>query len=141
MRRINKPNFGINDIFKRHRQHFINKINKSHAELGHQGVLNWLNNVEDYLSDREADYQRLGEKTLLTNIEACKENRYFNISEIKESYNYIYSSNQFFRNQITNIANGRCPICDSTLGYGMPELDQDVYKRQVIGRIILGPDL
>lgn len=128
MRRIDKPNFGIRDVFNKHQKHFMNRINKKHAEIGQQGTLDWLNSIEDYLCDREAEYQSLGERTLLANIKECKENNYFNANEIEESYKYIYSSGQHFRSQIANIANGICPICDSILGYGMLELDHILPK-------------
>lgn len=121
MRKIREPDFKIKDIFTKHIDHFKKNINN---EKDNNNDI-YIESAMNYFCKKEQEYKDLALRKSLTNIEVNKYNTY---CKMKNSYEYIYSKKFKYRKKIVELANGRCPICDSEFGYGTVELDHVLPK-------------
>lgn len=124
MRKINKPNFDVKNILLDHKKHFTNKFNK-HFDL-----------INKNLVDNEQLYIKKCKAKKLTSISECDQNNFFNSEQMIKSYKYIYKSDSKYRNNIKNLAEGTCPLCDSIFGYRSLELDHILPKSKFCEYII-----
>nr|WP_293699244.1 HNH endonuclease signature motif containing protein [uncultured Peptostreptococcus sp.] len=121
MRKIREPDFKIKDIFTKHIDHFKKNINN---EKDNNNDI-YIESAMNYFCKKEQEYKDLALRKSLTSIEVNKYNTY---CKMKNSYEYIYSKKFKYRKKIVELANGRCPICDSEFGYGTVELDHVLPK-------------
>lgn len=129
MRIIDKPNIRIKDIFEKHKNHFQNKIKEKNKINDASELSSKLDEVKNYFIDKELKYDKLAKNNNLAKIEKKCSSIDF---DIKESYKYIFSKERDIRSEITKLAMGRCPICDTSFGYGMLQLDHVLPKSSYI---------
>lgn len=134
MRRIDYPDFNIDDILENHSDHFKNLIKNMNSSIN---IENFFEELKKYLCKQEEQYKNKAEVTMLTEIESSEKYSFLSIKDFKDSYNYIYSNNFEYRKKIINrLLDNRCPLCDSVFGYKMPELDHVLPKSSYFNYII-----
>lgn len=125
MRKINKPNFSVEDILIKHKKHFTNMFNENY-DL-----------IKKNLIEKENYYEEKCENNHLASIPECKSSKLFDSNQMNNSYKYIYGSNSSYRIDIKNLAEGTCPLCDSIFGYRSLEFDHILPKSKFCDYIII----
>ncbi|MEG0250948.1 MAG: HNH endonuclease signature motif containing protein [Peptostreptococcus sp.] len=117
MRKINKPEFSLENIFEDKKKYFRGKLNTDTEKDFLEGLL-----LQEEL------YFRYGEDKKLYNMKETSSDDCE--IDLIEAYKYLYRKDikQAYRSRLYDIGGDRCPVCDSSYGYGTCELDHILPK-------------